>query len=188
MNKIGSIFITIGTLLIMSSLYIIINNYYKELNASKETKTVLNIMEEISNKEIAEEKKSEIINVQGYDYIGTIIIPALNLKLPVMSHFDYNRLNIAPCVYYGSLKTNDLIICGHSYKAHFKYLSNLNQKDKIIINDNLGNSYIYEVEVIEILSPTDIEEMINNEFDLTLYTCTEDGLNRLTIRCNQIYE
>ena len=105
-----------------------------------------------------------------------------------MSNFDYERLNIAPCVYYGSLSTNDLIICGHSYKSHFKYLYNLNKNDRIVLTDAKGENHIYKVEVIEVLSPTDIEEMINNEFDLTLYTCTEDGLNRITVRCNRVYE
>ena len=31
-----------------------------------------------------------------------------------------------------------------------------------------------------------VDEMINNDFDLTLYTCTTDGMNRITIRCNMI--
>jgi len=187
MNKIGTLLITIGITLILSSLYIIINNHYKDINALKESQNVLTLMEEVSNKKDNENNKSELININGYDYIGTIIIPTLNLELPVMSNFDYERLNIAPCVYYGSLSTNDLIICGHSYKSHFKYLDNLNKNDRIVLTDAKGENHIYKVEVIEVLSPTDIEEMINNEFDLTLYTCTEDGLNRITVRCNRVY-
>ena len=171
MNKIGNIFITIGMILIFTSLYVIIDNYSKEVNASLESRTVLSMMEEISNIE-TEEKVSNIVNVNGYDYIGTIIIPTLDLKLPIMSQFDYNRLNIAPCVYYGSLVANDLIICGHSYKAHFKYLSNLSQKDRVIFTDNLGNNYVYEVEVIEILSPTARPEGVFQPlFPVTLMLC-----------------
>ena len=49
-----------------------------------------------------------------------------------------------------------------------------------------GIDYIYEVLEIEILKPTDVSKMIDNDFDLTLYTCTSDGLNRITVRCNQI--
>ena len=41
---------------------------------------------------------------------------------------------------------------------------------------------------IEVLEPTDIEEMINSEFDLTLYTCTSDSMRRIAVRCNRIYE
>ena len=41
---------------------------------------------------------------------------------------------------------------------------------------------------MEILGSTDVEEMINNDFDLTLYTCTSDSQKRVTIRCNRIYK
>lgn len=27
--------------------------------------------------------------------------------------------------------------------------------------------------------------MLDSEFDLTLYTCTDDGINRVTVRCNK---
>ena len=54
------------------------------------------------------------------------------------------------------------------------------------ITDIDNNKYIYEVKIIEILSPNDIEEMIESEFDLTLYTCTKDNLNRVTVRLNKI--
>ena len=42
------------------------------------------------------------------------------------------------------------------------------------------------MEVIEILGPTDIKEMIENEFDLTLFTCTSDSQNRVTVRLNRV--
>ena len=44
----------------------------------------------------------------------------------------------------------------------------------------------YEVLEIEILKPTDVDKMVNNEFDLTLYTCTSDNMNRVTVRCNRV--
>ena len=31
-----------------------------------------------------------------------------------------------------------------------------------------------------------IKEMIESDFDLTLYTCTKDGLRRVTVRCNRV--
>ena len=46
--------------------------------------------------------------------------------------------------------------------------------------------FIYKVEVIEVLGPDDVTEMIENDFDLTLYTCTKDNLNRVTVRLNKI--
>lgn len=198
MNKLGKIFIIIGTIFITLSLTSIIYYNYKDYNAKKKSEEVLDIIKNnfeerkptIINQEpiYDNSKEMQTVNINGYDYIGTITIPSLDLELPIISEYDYDKLNISPCRYYGSIYTNDLIICGHSYKSHFKYLANLNQEDIIIFTDITGNKYIYQVKVIEVLSPTDITEMIDNEFDLTLYTCTSDGLNRITIRCNRIYE
>ena len=103
-----------------------------------------------------------------------------------MSEYDYSRLKKTPCRYYGSIHTNDLIICGHSYKTHFKYLNKLKQKDLIIFTDVNNVNYVYEVLEIEVLKKTDVEKMIDNNYDLTLYTCTNGGIDRLTIRCNKV--
>jgi len=124
--------------------------------------------------------------IDSYGYLGIIMIPSLNLELPVMSEYDDDRLKIAPVRYYGSVYTNDLIICAHSYKTHFGNLGKLHQEDIIIFTDIKGKSYVYNVLEIEILEKDDIIEMIDNEFDLTLYTCTSDGNSRITVRCNRV--
>ena len=195
MNKLGKIFILIGILLLIASISLLTYNVYEEINAGKKSETALKIIKnnientnEITNPEIIynEDKVMKTTNINGYDYIGTITIPTINLELPVMSEYDYNRLEIAPCRYYGSIYTNDLIICAHSYKTHFKYIDKLKQKDLILFTDINNNTYVYEVLEIEILKPTEVSEMINSDFDLTLYTCTYDGQNRITVRCNKI--
>ena len=195
MNKLGKRLIKTGILLIIVSLALITHNNYEEINAGKKSKLAL---EEIKNNIIEEDNnidkttisnptnKTETTNVNGHDYIGTITIPTLNLELPIMSEYDYDKLKISPCRYYGNIHTNDLIICAHSYKTHFKYLNKLKQKDLVIITDINGNNYIYEVVTIEVLKPNQVSEMINNDYDLTLYTCTNDGQNRITVRCNRI--
>ena len=197
MHKISTRLIIIGISLIIVSIFLFIQNIYDENIAGVNSASVLKVMNEVvdnntninTNKLLLENKEEEImetINISGYDYIGKIIIPTLNLELPIMSEYDYDRLKIAPCRYYGSIKTQNLIICAHSYKTHFKYLNKLNYKDKIIITDTNGINYIYEVLEIEILESNDISKMIDNEYDLTLYTCTNDGLKRVTVRCNLI--
>jgi len=194
MNKIGKLFIAVGILLIICSLSLLVYNNYEENEAGIKSEAALsviktnfnenvNIVNETNNLE--EIKKMSTININGYDYIGSLTIPNLNLELPIMSEYDNKSLKIAPSRYYGSIYTDDLIICGHSYKTHFKYLSNLEQGDKVIFTDVNGKNYTYEVLEIEVLEPNDVDLMINNNFDLTLYTCTNDGLNRITIRCNR---
>ena len=65
-------------------------------------------------------------------------------------------------------------------------IKNLKQGDRLILTDIYGNSYVYEVVITEILSPYNVSEMINGKFDLTLYTCTYDNQNRVTVRLNKV--
>mgnify|MGYP000173519028 CR=1 FL=1 len=39
----------------------------------------------------------------------------------------------------------------------------------------------------EEIGSTDIKEMVESDFDLTIYTCTNDNLRRVTVRCNRVY-
>ena len=196
MNKLGKLFITLGVILIVISISMLIYNKYEDINAGISSKDVLAIIENTMD-EINQEndldifvndyfKEMETTSIKGYDYIGKIIIPKLSLELPIMSEYDYDRLKIAPCRYYGSIYTNDLIICGHSYKTHFRYLNKLKSKDLVVFTDVNNINYTYEVLEIEVLEKTDVEKMINNDYDLTLYTCTNGGIDRLAIRCNRV--
>ena len=133
-------------------------------------------------------KYSNILDIKIIDneeYIGYIEIPSLELFLPITNGYSYNSLKKTPALFYGNLNKN-LVICGHSYKAHFGDLYKLKQKDKIIFIDVNNNKYVYEVELIETLKSTDVKDMIESDFDLTLYTCTKDGKNRVTVRCNRV--
>ena len=184
MNK----YLIIGITLISLSTILFVKNNYEETQAGIASDEILkNIKnDEIKNETITINNKKETITIGNYNYIGTLLIPSLNLELPIIDKCDYKRLKNAPCKYYGAIKTNDLIICGHSYKKHFKYLKELKQGDKIIITASNNEVYIYEVLELEVLEATDVEKMINNDFDLTLYTCTDGGLRRLAVRSNRI--
>ncbi len=193
MNK-GKAFIGIGVLLILVSLVITGFNKYEDLNAGKQAQAVLDVFKNevvtqnhgVDNLITNEVKEMKTININGDEFIGTIKIPSINLELPVMSEYTYSKLKKAPCRYYGNLFTNDLIICAHAYETFFANLINLKQNDLIIFTDVDGNNYVYEVLEIEVLKSTDVDKMINSDFDLTLYTCTYDNTGRVTVRCNRV--
>lgn len=47
-----------------------------------------------------------------------------------------------------------------------------------------NNVFEYEVAQIEIIEPTDIEQMTTaDDWDLTLFTCNYGGSVRITVRC-----
>ena len=182
MNKIAKKILIFGISLIALSFLLLIHFEWEE----KYSKRVSN---NIMNKLIDEESKNEennLIVINDLEYIGYIVIPSLDLNLPVSKNFSYSSLKKTPALYYGSVKNNNLVICGHSYKSHFGYLYKLKKGDEIIFIDVNNNKYTYKVELVEELESTDIKEMIESDFDLTLYTCTKDGLRRVTVRCNRI--
>lgn len=123
------------------------------------------------------------IVIDGCAYIGQIDIPSLGLSLPVMSEWSYPNLKLSPCRYSGSAYKNNLIIAGHNYRSHFGTLKNLSYGDSVFFTDTDGNVFKYEVAEIEQLLPTDVEEMRDGGWALTLFTCTVGGSYRVTIRC-----
>lgn len=188
-NKVSKYLLSVGTILIILSIILLIKNKVEDALAGIASNKILNIIENKTsiNEEVTNEEEMKTINIDNNDYIGIINLPSLNIKLPVMSETSYHKLTISPCRYYGSVYTNDLIICAHNYTNHFRNLNKLKQDDIIIFTDTSNKDYIYEVKLIEELAPTDITNMIENDFDLTLYTCNYDGSKRITIRCKRVY-
>lgn len=193
-HKIGIFCMILGLLLVTSSLLLFLHNRNENVEAGKAVENILHEMEEL----IAEENPSDseemiIVEIDGYGYIGHLSIPKLELSLPIMSEWDYERLKIAPCRQFGSTKSDDLIIAGHNYDAHFGRLSQLEYGDLIMFTDMEGIARLYAVSAVETLQSTQVTEMKSGEWDLTLYTCTYGGQSRVTVRfvevdSREIYE
>lgn len=121
--------------------------------------------------------------VDGYSYIGILTIPSLGLELPVMSDWSYPQLRIAPCRYSGSVASKDLVIAAHNYSRHFGSIKDLEAGDSVYFTEMDGTVTSYEVEEVDVLNPTAVEEMTDSGFPLTLFTCTYGGQSRVTVRC-----
>lgn len=125
------------------------------------------------------------IEIEGHAYIGRLDIPELELSLPVMSEWTYPKLRLAPCRYKGSVYQDSLIICAHNYDSHFGRLGLLEPGSEVIFTDTDGNVFSYQVSETELLAPSAIEEMESGGWDLTLFTCTIGGKQRVTVRCER---
>ena len=121
--------------------------------------------------------------IEGHEYIGVLSVPSLGLDLPVMSEWSYPKLKIAPCRYKGSAYTHNLIIAGHNYRKHFSPIKSLEPGERIVFTDAEGTQFFYQVDTVEILKKTAVEQMEAGEWDLTLITCTYGGQTRFTLRC-----
>ena len=129
------------------------------------------------------EGEMPVIEIDGYDYIGVLQIPSLDLTLPVISDWSYPALQIAPCRYEGSAYDGGMVIAGHNFDSHFGKLSQLEPGDEIRFVDLSGNTFTYAVAETEVLDATAIDQMVNGGWDLTLFTCTLSGETRFTVRC-----
>lgn len=198
MRRKGTLWITLGLLLIAASACLTMHNLSEELQAEQTAATILvQLLPEILDNEVppaapehpAPDTSPDMAarTVDGGEYIAVLSIPALKLELPVCSSWDYTRLQAAPCRYSGSIDTNDLVICAHNYSGHFGSIKRLSVGDSVILVGMDGSVYSYAVEEVEVLRPEAVEDMLHGDWDLTLFTCTVGGAARVTVRCSAIH-
>ena len=184
---IGIICVLLGAICIISSVGFVAYNQWENKHAEE---IAQDLLEDIQS--IIEEKQPEqflpeemaTVKVDGYDCIGILSVPVLDLELPVLTDWSYAKLKKAPCHYYGTYYEKDFVIAAHNYKSHFGRLSELQAGDIVVFTDINNIEHYYEVVLLETLPKNATKEMITSGFDLSLYTCTPGGSNRVTVRCN----
>ena len=207
----GIIFVTVGAVLILSALLLFLYNGYEERRAGQEAEILLDVIQSIIEQETepmtkpTEEKpdttetvetvetvetlapEMPVVEIDGYEYIGYVSIPDLELELPVMAQWDYKRLKIAPCRHFGSSRTDDLVIAAHNYKTHFGSLSSLEIGAEVIFTDMDGIENRYTLmKAPETLAPDAVDAVQNSGYDLVLYTCSPGGSTRVVAFCNRV--
>ena len=197
--------ILLGICCLLASVGFIVYNNREQENARNASENILqdvreNILAGTRKETTPEENRQEesedppgdlpqempTAQVDGYDCIGVLSIPVLELELPVLADWSYAKLRVAPCHYFGSCYGENFVIAAHNYQTHFGRLSELQQKDLILFTDISGTVHYYEVVLLETLPGSATEEMITSGFDLSLYTCTPGGASRVTVRCSAI--
>ena len=128
------------------------------------------------------------VQVDEWKYIGVLQIPSLRLTLPVLHKWDYSRLRIAPCRYYGSVYKHNLVIAGHNYSVHFSPVRSIRLGADVYFTDVYGTRYHYRVSKTETVQPDQVAYMVttNGEWELTLFTCNLGGATRFACRCQLI--
>ena len=184
----GVICLFIGVLCILGSIGFVVYNRLEDNNAERIAQSFLEGVQNITDEKtpVSEDAEMPTVKVDNYDCIGVLSIPALDLKLPVLTDWSYAKLKKAPCHYYGSYYEKNFVIAAHNYKAHFGRLSALQEDDLVIFTDVSGTVHYYKVVILETLPKNATKEMITSGFDLSLYTCTLGGGSRVTVRCNAV--
>ena len=198
----GVICVFLGIACILGAVGFVVYNRWEAQNAEESSQDILADVQRIIEEKQPQQMSDAPVNlpdhtetvpaemptvqVDGYDCIGILSVPVLELELPVLTEWSYAKLKKAPCHYYGTYYEKDFVIAAHNYKSHFGRLSQLQAGDIVIFTDAGGTDRYYEVVLLETLPKNATKEMIASGFDLSLYTCTPGGASRVTVRCNAV--
>lgn len=206
-NKLSKIFLVTGALLICSALALVIFNVTKskscyqksqqvmveikknmpaEFIADKNQQTfddIVGIGDEDNNSQI-----DEYIEIDGNKFLGFIRIEKINLELPVMLDWSYEKMDTSPCIYDGSIQDDNLIVMAHNYSGFFIDLDELSSGDLVELVMCSGEVFRYEVTNTQLIRGDDRETLLsdNDQWDLTLFTCNYTGRNRVVVRTARI--
>ena len=153
-------------------------------NTLRENTFKQNILEEAFPKN--EVKNMPVKKVDGIKYIGELKISKLRLDLPIQESWSYRKIKKAPARYDGSIYDKDLILLAHNYRSHFGTLMQLKRGDELQFQDMDGNLFFLQVVKQEVIQATDKDRLYRGEWDLSLFTCTIGGRERVVIRCKMI--
>ena len=179
----GTLLITLGVLLLSAALGWYGFNQYTDAKAGEAAKELL---QQLDRQPPAQEGTLPTVALDGDLFYGKLTMERIGLALPVYAEWDMERLATAPCRYSGSAGENDLIIAGHNYKSHFAALNNAQVGDIAVFTDAAGIPHRYQVKEIVRLDGTAVTDMAAGEWDLTLFTCTYGGKQRLTLRLTRM--
>ena len=192
----GIVLISLGLLLIGLSGSMWVQNVQQDVQAGQSAQILLADLErEIGYKKIVLEYDTAVVEelptgempqltLNGYDLIGTVRVPDVGIKLPVLNTWNYDLLKMSACRYSGSVSEGNLILLGHNYKAHFGPLTSIDVGDTVEFVGVDGSTYAYEVAVTEILGENELERLTSTSYSLTLFTCTLSGKSRFVVRCD----
>lgn len=194
-KKLGTVCMVVGILLMLSALALFIYNHAQANRAKQYSADAVSLIkEEIADSEnqsidsksdSSAKKQMREIEIDGYNYVGYLSIPSINLELPVMSQWDYQRLQIAPCRYSGTVTEKNMVVIAHNYYSHFGTLDQLEPDDEVRFTDVNDDITAYKVTYIDVVPPTSEKEVVAGDSDLALVTCTYGGKTRLVVYCDE---
>lgn len=126
---------------------------------------------------------------KGFDVIGTIQIPSINLKYPILEQLTKKSLETSVVLLYtaqGLNKQGNSVIIGHNYRngTMFSNVKKLSKGDYIYITDQSGNKVKYTIYDIYRASGSESSYMTRNtngKREISLSTCTDDSKARTIV-------
>lgn len=125
---------------------------------------------------------------KGFGVLGTMEIPAISFKYPVLEKVTKKSIETAVAFLYGPglNQAGNSVIIGHNYRNGLFFSNNkkLNVGDKIYITDTAGKKLTYTIYNKFETTPEDTsfyQRDTGGMPEVTLSTCTDDSSARLII-------
>lgn len=181
--------ISIGILLIIVSI-LIVNKYRKNVTNCKEA------IVWIENFYIEEQNPADDVKklkYKGYDVIGVIKIPKIELQYPIISENSKEAMDISITRFFGNgvNEVGNLTLAGHNNydNTMFGKLDKLEIDDIIQLTDTNKNTKEYKIYKIFKTTPDDSSVVSTEEFgtrEVTLITCSNGNKERLIVKAREI--
>lgn len=176
---------------------IIIRKQYKDQVYDKENLEIVELFHKEEEKQLKEENKQESkkieLKYQGYNVIGLIKIPKIDLEYPIIEKTTKATMNTSISRFYGGEinEYGNVSLAGHNNYSGtmFGKNKNLSIKDKIFLTDLTGRTIEYEIYEIFTTDPNDtsiLETKDEKVREVTLITCKNGRSERLIIKAIEI--
>lgn len=173
-------------------------------NALVVTMTQEQIVEEnvSQNETLQQEDKNNITSGKytdskgkAYSIVGVVNIPKINSKYPIIAETTDELLKISVCKFWGCNpnEVGNFCIVGHNYKnsKFFSKVPTMVVGDVVEITDLEGKTLKYKAYDIYTVDPSDTRcttQLTQGKKEVTLITCTNDGKQRVIVKCTEITE
>lgn len=146
--------------------------------------TISNIQDTFDNT-----SDGQITTYKGFTVVGTIQIPAINIKYPILEKNTKKSLETSVVLMYTSNGLNEIgnsVIIGHNYRngTMFSNVKKLENGDIIYITDTSGRKVKYTIYNIYRTSGSDGKYITRNtagKREISLSTCTDDSKARTIV-------
>ena len=161
----------------------------EETNTTNEVSNATNPIDSIEKTNtVSGSSTNEMPTYKGFNVVGTIEIPAINIEYPILEKVSKSSLETSVAMLYGSgiNQVGNTVIVGHNYRNGLFFSKNkrLNNGDKIYITDNSKNRLTYTIYNKFETTPEDASfysRDTQGKPEITLSTCNDDSSRRLII-------
>lgn len=163
-------------------------NEQEEVKTNEQENTITTPEPQNTNHNNGSNKQGTTVTYRDYNMIGTIQIPKIKLKSPIVDKVTPKSISAAVAVLYGPglNQVGNTVIVGHNYRngTFFSNNKKLVVGDKIYVTDQTGKKIEYTITNTYITSDTDFNYATRDtqgKREISLSTCTEDVKKRLVI-------